>query len=165
MYQYLQKLSFGKIPNDFAKVKAVVSQLGLTLRVQGLRPQSLSGSSVHGILQARIPGWVASPFSRGSSGPRDHTQVTHLHYRLILYHLSHKGNNVFSKPTPFCTLSHFQPIPCSIVFCPLVCNPQYILIPPIFGILFHLWTIWALESIFYGSKNYRLGIHTLLLYF
>ena len=29
------------------------------------------GSSVHGILQARIPEWVASPFSRGSSQPRD----------------------------------------------------------------------------------------------
>ena len=28
---------------------------------------SLLGSSVHGILQARILGWVAMPFSRGSS--------------------------------------------------------------------------------------------------
>ena len=27
-------------------------------------------SSVHGILQARILGWVAIPFSRGSSQPR-----------------------------------------------------------------------------------------------
>ena len=30
------------------------------------------GSSVHGILQARILEWVAMPFSRGSSRPRDH---------------------------------------------------------------------------------------------
>ena len=29
------------------------------------------GSSVHGILQARILEWVAIPFSRGSSQPRD----------------------------------------------------------------------------------------------
>ena len=29
------------------------------------------GSSVHGILQARIPEWVAVPFSRGSSWIRD----------------------------------------------------------------------------------------------
>ena len=28
-------------------------------------------SSVHGILQARILEWVAIPFSRGSSQPRD----------------------------------------------------------------------------------------------
>ena len=31
---------------------------------------------VHGILQARILEWVASPFSRGSSQPRDQTQVS-----------------------------------------------------------------------------------------
>ena len=31
--------------------------------------------TVHGILQARIPEWVAFPFSRGSSRPRDQTQV------------------------------------------------------------------------------------------
>ena len=33
-------------------------------------------SSVHGILQARILEWVAIPFSRGSSRPRDWTQVS-----------------------------------------------------------------------------------------
>ena len=32
--------------------------------------------TVHGILQARIRGWVAFPFSRGSSQPRDQTQVS-----------------------------------------------------------------------------------------
>ena len=32
---------------------------------------SLPGSSVHGILQARILEWVAMPFSRGSSQPKD----------------------------------------------------------------------------------------------
>ena len=31
--------------------------------------------TVHGILQARILEWVAFPFSRGSSQPRDRTQV------------------------------------------------------------------------------------------
>ena len=33
---------------------------------------------VHGILQARILEWVAFPFSRGSSQPRDRTQVSHI---------------------------------------------------------------------------------------
>ena len=37
---------------------------------------SLPGSSVHGILQARILEWVAIPFSRGSFQPRDQTQVS-----------------------------------------------------------------------------------------
>ena len=34
------------------------------------------GSSVHGISQARILEWVAIPFSRGSSRPRDQTPVS-----------------------------------------------------------------------------------------
>ena len=33
------------------------------------------GSSIHGIIQARILEWVAISFSRGSSWPRDGTQV------------------------------------------------------------------------------------------
>ena len=37
---------------------------------------SLPGSSVHGILQARILEWVAVSFSWGSSQPRDQTQVS-----------------------------------------------------------------------------------------
>ena len=39
---------------------------------------SLPGFSVHGILQARVPEWVAISFSRGSSRPRDRTQVSHI---------------------------------------------------------------------------------------
>ena len=34
------------------------------------------GSSVHESLQARILEWAAIPFSRGSSQPRDQTQVS-----------------------------------------------------------------------------------------
>ena len=54
--------------------------------------------TVHGILQARILEWGAFPFSRGSSQPRDQTQVSHiaggffLHCMQILYQLSHKGS-------------------------------------------------------------------------
>ena len=36
------------------------------------------GSSVHGILQARIREWVAMPCSRGSSQPRDQTCVSYV---------------------------------------------------------------------------------------
>ena len=49
------------------------------------------GSSVCGILQARILEWVAISFSRGSSWPRNRN--LHLpHCRQILYHLSHQGS-------------------------------------------------------------------------
>ena len=45
------------------------------------------GSSVHGISQARILEWVAISFSRGSSGPRDRTHISHIscNDRWILY--------------------------------------------------------------------------------
>ena len=39
---------------------------------------SLPGFSVHGIFQARILEWVAVSFSRGSSQPRDWTQVSRI---------------------------------------------------------------------------------------
>ena len=56
------------------KVKALVAQSCPTL----CDPVDCSppGSSVHGILQARILEWVAVPFSRGSSQPRDRIQVS-----------------------------------------------------------------------------------------
>ena len=56
------------------KMKVLVTQSCLTL----CDPMDCSppGSSVHGILQARILEWVAFPFSRGSSQPRDETQVS-----------------------------------------------------------------------------------------
>ena len=52
----------------------LVAQLCLTL----WDPMDCSppGSSIHRILQARILEWVASPFSRGSSWPRDWIQVS-----------------------------------------------------------------------------------------
>ena len=49
---------------------------------------SLPGSSIHGIFQARILGWVAMPSSRGSSQPRDRTQLS------IVYRLSHQGSHL-----------------------------------------------------------------------
>ena len=51
------------------KVKVLVAQLSLTF----CDPMECSplGSSVCGILQAKMLAWVAIPFSRGSSPPRD----------------------------------------------------------------------------------------------
>ena len=47
------------------------------------RDCSLPDFSVHGILQARILEWVAIPFSRESSWPRDLTQVSWIAGRLF----------------------------------------------------------------------------------
>ena len=55
------------------KVKVPVTQSSLALLPRECSPP---GSSVHGILQATTLEWVAIPFSRGSSWPRDQTQVS-----------------------------------------------------------------------------------------
>ena len=56
---------------------SVVAQSCLTLcDPMNCRPP---GSSVHGILQARILKWLAMPSSRGSSQPRDQTCIS-LHF-------------------------------------------------------------------------------------
>ena len=56
-------------PQSEKKVKVKVAQSCLTL----CDPMDCI---VHGILQARILEWVAIPFPRGSSQPRDQTQVS-----------------------------------------------------------------------------------------
>ena len=54
------------------------------------------GSSVHGIIQARILEYVAISFSRGSSRPRD-LNLGLLHFRQFLYHLSHQRRPLASR--------------------------------------------------------------------
>ena len=54
--------------------KVLVTQSCLTL--WEAMDYSQSGSSIHGILQARTLEWVAIPFSKASSWPRDQTQVS-----------------------------------------------------------------------------------------
>ena len=50
--------------------------------------------TVHGILQARILEWVAFPFSRGSSQPRDRPRPQ---CRQILHQLNHQGSRRMLK--------------------------------------------------------------------
>ena len=67
-------------------LKVLVTQSCLTL----CDPMDYSppGSSVHGILQARILEWVAMPSSRGSSQLRDQTPISYVSCigRQVLYH-------------------------------------------------------------------------------
>ena len=58
---------------------------------------SLPGFSVHGILQARVLEWVTISFSRGSSQPKDRTQVSHIagsDSRTNSYHLNLDHNHL-----------------------------------------------------------------------
>ena len=65
----------------FLKVKVLIAQSCPTL----CDPMDCSspGSSVHGILQARILEWVAISFSRGTSGPKDQTWVSWITVRFF----------------------------------------------------------------------------------
>ena len=71
---------------------------------------SQPGSSVHGILQARILEWASISFSRGSSRPRNRTQLSHILGRCfnlwatrealelsIVVHFSYQHQNCFLK--------------------------------------------------------------------
>ena len=68
---YIKKKQNSSINHFPSKVKVKVIQSCLTL----CDPMDYI---VHGIFQARILEWVAFPFSRGSSQPRDQTQVSHV---------------------------------------------------------------------------------------
>ena len=54
----------------------VLSRFSQCLTLCNPMDNSPPGSSVHGILQARILEWVVMPFSRASSPPRDQTCIS-----------------------------------------------------------------------------------------
>ena len=74
-----------------ADKKYVVSAKSLHLCLTLCDPMKWgpSGSSVYGILQERIVGWVSMTSSRGSSWPRDQTHISYISCigRWVLYHL------------------------------------------------------------------------------
>ena len=71
-WRHSQYLWDPKIYNPFV----CVCQVAYVWCFASLWPQSLPGSSVHGILQARILEQLAIPSSKGSCPPRDRTRVS-----------------------------------------------------------------------------------------
>ena len=65
---------------DYIKLKnsLTVKEIKVKVKVAQLCPTLCDPMDciLHGVLQARIVEWVAIPFSRGSSQPRDQTQVS-----------------------------------------------------------------------------------------
>ena len=89
--------------------------LHLCLTLCELTDCSLSGSSVYGILQARLLEWVATLSFRGSSRPRDQTQFSYLSCisRQVLYRQHH-----LRRP------SHTYQIRSVTQSCPTLCDPM-----------------------------------------
>ena len=73
-HNYIKWLMFQNYP-DFISWRRKWSE-SLSVVSDSLQPHGLY--VVHGILQARLLEWVAIPFSRGSSQPRDQTQVSRI---------------------------------------------------------------------------------------
>ena len=98
----------------FYEIQAILTRLtcvGVTLVIYHLviptlcdtRDRSPPGSSVRGILQVRIPEWVAVPFSRGSSWPSEWTRVFCIAGRFF----TTSATEVFSLSFKFvCSLSN-----------------------------------------------------------
>ena len=109
-------------------MKAKVSQSCLTL----CYPMDCIA---HGILQARILEWVAFPFSRGSSQPRDQTQVCHIAGRFFISWATRNPigftlnytQNLTSSHCPFYHCPHLSPCYLSPVV--LQCPPDSIPAP------------------------------------
>ena len=78
---------------------------------------SPQGSSVHEILQARILEWVAIPFFRGSSGPRDWTQVSCVAGKLFTIWAAREAHALsvlsisLSSQTPFLNYKYVYTLP------------------------------------------------------
>ena len=119
---------------------------------------SLPGSSVCWILQARILEWVAIPFSRGSSQPRDWTQVSHIAGRFFTYEPPGKPlyleieiqiGAVFQYHSP--KSSHPRPLPqspkdCSIHLCLFAVSHTGLLLPSLKADA-QLWTARLLSAL------------------
>ena len=73
----LEMVSFHSNPNE-CEVKVKVKLLSRVRLFATPWTVAYQASSVHGILQTRLLEWVTISFSRGSSRPRDQTQVSRM---------------------------------------------------------------------------------------
>ena len=93
-----------RVPQLFSLCLHVLSRFSLTLC--NPMDRSLPGSSVLGILQARILKWVAMPSSRGSAQPRDQTGISYVSCigRQVLYHFT-----TWETPLSLCSGATTEP--------------------------------------------------------
>ena len=99
-------------------LKSIVAQSCLTL----CNPMDCNpmGSSVHGILQARILEWVAISYPKGFFHPRDQTGVSCIAGRFFFFlnHLNHQGSPSMRETQSLLSAYIFQSaqLQCLIVF-------------------------------------------------
>ena len=121
---------FLKVPEDLIRFCATLHSLHPGYLATQLYPilcdptgKSLPGPSVHGILQARTLEWVAMPSSRGSSWPRDLSQLSCIVSRFF---------SVWATREDFLTSS----VSSVVRSCPTLCDPMNRSTP---GLPVHHW--------------------------
>ena len=86
---------------------------------------SLPGSSVHGILQARILEWLAIPFSRGSSQSRDWSQVFGIAGRFFIVWATWEAKDIYDISITYICVCVCVYISVQFTqFCPNFCDPM-----------------------------------------
>ena len=96
------------------------------------------GSSVHGILQARILEWVAISFSRGSSQPRDWTQVSRIVDRRFNLWTTREATVLWGR-----LLAYFEG--CKLYLSPSITETEFV------GFLFHF----LFGSVYFSGERKR----------
>ena len=94
-YSFLKKKKIWLLWLGIQRVKVLVTQSCPTL--YDPMDCSPSGSSVHGVLQARILGWVVISFSRGFSWPRNWTQCSCITGRFFTIWATRNPNNIVNR--------------------------------------------------------------------
>ena len=126
-------------------------------RVQLCNPMDsrLPGSSVHGIFQGKILDWVAVSFSRGSSWPRDQTQVsciaggrftvwatTEGHVYLSIY--THTHTLFFRFPSHLDYQRILTRVPCALHYI-LISYLFYVVVCEVIAAVYSLSRIWLCD--------------------
>jgi len=125
---------------------------------------SPAGSSVHGILQARILEWVAFPFSRGSSQPRHRTQVSRIaggFFPVWATSYTYSCISIYSFLQPFpCTSlqsTRWSSLCCAVgPYCYLLCAQQCVPLNPSLPVVLSPLSPWLTITLFSASVSLSL---------
>ena len=109
---------------------------------------SLPDSSIHGIIQTRMLSWVAIPFSRGSSWPRDQARISCIASDSLLSEPPREPGVQKCLPIPLC---HVQ------LFSSMISHPVYLFFECQASMSGHPVTSWADDMMVWGPTHPHQG--------
>ena len=126
---------------------------------------SLPGSSVHGIFQAKALEWVAISFSRGSSRPRDQTQISRIADRCFTIWATREAYSLYCIIYPH-SLFILYIVVCTLNPLPLYCSSSslFSLMISLFSISLSLFLFCYITSLLYFLDSTCKWYHTVSLF-